>query len=158
VKPAALWPLAVVAALVVTVGANVAILVLASDSRHLAVEPDYYRKALAWDSTQALQTESRALGWRLSADLAPAAAGALLRVVLADSTGAALPGAALRVEAIHNLDPNRRVHGLLAPVAPGVYEATLPLRHRGLWELRFDATRGADRFLVSVRRDLSVAP
>ncbi|HSQ59304.1 MAG TPA: FixH family protein [Acidobacteriota bacterium] len=157
-KAKALWPLAVVGALAVTVAANVALLVVASDSRHIAVEPDYYAKAVAWDSTMAVRDGSRALGWRLDAELAPAPGGASLRVAIADPGGAPVAGAAVRVEAIHNLDSERRVRAPLRESGPGRYEAALPLGHRGLWELRFDATRGSERYVVSLRRDLTVLP
>lgn len=157
-KAKALWPLAVVGALAVTVAANVALLVVASDSRHLAVEPDYYAKAVAWDSTMAVREGSRALGWSLDADLAPAAGGASLRVAIEDREGVPVAGAEVRVEAIHNLDSGRRVRAPLREQGPGRYEASLPLGHRGLWELRFDATRGSERYAVSLRRDLALHP
>jgi nitrogen fixation protein FixH len=154
-KSQTLWPLAVVAALAFTIAANVALFVVAGDSRHIGVEPDYYGKAVAWDSTMARRDESLALGWRLDAAIAPADGGATVRVSLNDRNGDPLPGAIVRLEAIHNLDPDGRLEARLPGVAPGIYQSVVPLRHRGLWELRFDVVRGTDRFSTSLRRDLA---
>jgi nitrogen fixation protein FixH len=155
VKPAVLWPLAVVGALVVTVGANIAILVLANDSDKAVVEPNYYEKAVAWDSTMAQGRRNDSLGWSIGATLTPSAGGARLEARLADRTGSPLTGATLRVEAIHNVDAARRIEATLRDAGGGAYGADLPLRHVGLWELRFTAVRGGDRFTEDLRRDLS---
>jgi nitrogen fixation protein FixH len=143
-----------VGVLALTVGANVAVFVAARDPHAAAIEPDYYRKAVAWDSTLAEERRSEALGWRLDAQLLDAARdGARLRVRLADRDRRPLEGARVSVEAIHDLEADVRVRGVLAPHEPGVYEARLTLRHAGEWELRFDVRRGADRFATSLRRE-----
>jgi nitrogen fixation protein FixH len=154
-KPAALWPLAVIGALVVTVAANVVILVVANDSDRAVVEPDYYQKAVAWDSTMAQDRRNVSLGWRIRATLSPAAQGARLRADLLDRDGALLPGASVHVEAIHNADAGRPVEGRLRESVGGVYVAELPFRHAGLWELRFTADRNGDHFTEGLRRELS---
>ena len=154
-KPAALWPAAVIGALVVTVGANIAILVLANDSDKAVVEPNYYEKAVAWDSTMAQGRRNESLGWSIRATLAPGGKGARLQATLSDRAGAPLEGAAIRVEAIHNADAARRIEGVLRDAGGGAYEADLPCRHAGLWELRFTAERGGDRFTEDLRRELA---
>lgn len=153
-KPAQLWPAAVIGALGVTIAANVCLLVAASDPRQGIVEPDYYRKAVAWDSTMAQEGRNARLGWSLDARLEPAAEGAVLRVVLRDRDGAPLPAASIEVEAIHNRDAGHHVRAALADAGEGAYVAAVPFHHRGLWELRFDVERNGERFTASVRRDL----
>jgi nitrogen fixation protein FixH len=153
-RPVRLWPLAVVAALVLTAGANLLVFQLAGDRNAAAVEPDYYRKAVRWDSAAAEGRRSAALGWRADAELGPVTrAGASVTVRLADRDGAPLDGAAVVVAAVHNLDALHPVRARLAPLGGGVYGARLPLRHAGLWELRLATVRGADRFDVTLRRD-----
>lgn len=154
-KPATLWPLAVVGALVVTVGANIAILVLANDSDRAVVEPNYYEKAVAWDSTMAQERRNASLGWTIRATLVPGPDGARLQASLADRSGAPVAGATIRVEAIHNADAWRPVEGRLRESGAGAYGADLPLRHAGLWELRFTADRDHDHFTEALRRDLA---
>jgi nitrogen fixation protein FixH len=156
-RAAKLWPLAVVAVLAVTVGANVVIYLLARDPGAAVVERDYYRRAVAWDSTMADERRSAELGWRLAAELgAVGADGAPLTVRLTGRDGAPLSDAAVRVEAVHNLDAGHPVAAALAPAGDGRYVARLPLRHAGLWELRFAVTRGAERFTQSLRREAAL--
>ena len=157
-KAAALWPAAVVGALVVTVGANIAILVLANDSDKAVVEPNYYEKAVAWDSTMAQGRRNESLGWSVRATLTPIPGGSRLAASLADRAGAPIAGATLRVEAIHNLDAARRIEAALRDAGGGAYEADLPMRHAGLWELRFTAERDGERFTDDLRRDLAPRP
>jgi nitrogen fixation protein FixH len=153
-RGARLWPLAIAAVLGLTVAANTWIFWEARDRNAAAVEPDYYRKAVAWDSSMADERRSAALGWRAEAELgAVAAAGTALTVRLAGPDGAPLDGATVEVTAIHNLDALHHVDARLAPLGGGAYAARLPLRHVGLWELRLRAVRGADRYRVTLRRD-----
>jgi len=154
-KPAALWPAAVIGALVVTVGANIAIFVLANDSDKAVVEPNYYEKAVAWDSTMAQGRRNESLGWSIRATLTPSGEGARLHAILADRGGASLSGATIRVEAIHNSDAARRVEGTLRDAGGGAYDADLPFRHAGLWELRFTVERGGERFTGDLRQELA---
>jgi nitrogen fixation protein FixH len=151
---AKLWPLAIVGVLVITVVANVAVLYEAGDRDAAAVEPDYYQKAVAWDSTLAQRTRDVALGWRLAAEFgAPGRDGTPLTVRLTDARGEALADAAIRVEAIHNAEGSRRLHAVLRPAPDGAYAAPLPLAHRGLWELRFEVVRHGERFTATLRRE-----
>jgi hypothetical protein len=66
---AKLWPIAVVSVLAVTVAANVVLLVQAGDPDAAGIEPDYYRRAVAWDSTLAQERRNISLGWQLAAEL-----------------------------------------------------------------------------------------
>ncbi len=155
-KPAALWPLAIVGVLAVTVGANVAMIVAARDPNAYVVEPHYYEKAIAWDSAMAVARRSAALGWQVDASLDRwSPAGTVLVVALADSAGAPVAGAAVRVEMLNNLSPEHPVRATLREVRGGRYVATVPLPRAGLWEIRVDARRGASLFVADLRRDVA---
>lgn len=150
---ARMWPIAVVAMLAVTVAANVVLLVQAGDREAATIEPDYYRKAVEWDSTLAQRARNAALGWTLEAALgASGAEDASLTVRVADRAGAPIAGARVAVEAFHNRVP-LPVRGVLRPVSPGRYAGTLPLRRPGLWELRFEVVRAGERFTATARRE-----
>ena len=56
--------------LALTVGANFWLYVAANDDRGIAIEPDYYQKAVAWDSSMAQARENRRSGWRVTPSLA----------------------------------------------------------------------------------------
>ena len=153
-KPGALWPVAIVGVLAITVGANVWMLWAAHDPNGAVVEPDYYRKAVAWDSLAAGQARSDGLRWTVDAVLgASDGARAHVRATLADSLGAPVAGAQVTLEAVHNLDGARHVRAALPESAPGVYEADASLDRSGMWELRLTARRGTDVFLARLRRD-----
>lgn len=154
------WPLAVVALLVGGAGANVALLVVATSDASFSVERDYYQKALAWDETMAQEARNADLGWSLAASLdAPAGReGARLSVRVTDRDGAAVAGAAVLVEALHNARASEVLTAPLVPAAPGGYTATLPLRRPGIWELRFRITRGPAVFTGTITRELEAPP
>lgn len=152
-----LWPWAVAGVLAVTMAGNIWVMRLAGADTSFAVEPDYYRKAVAWDSTMAQAARNTELDWRLGARLgAPSAGGlATLAVTLHTAAGAPISDAVIRVEATHNADANRILAAELLPAGDGTYHATLPATRRGLWELRLEALRGPERFTVTLRRDTS---
>jgi len=154
-KPGAGWPIAIVAVLGITVAANAVLLYEASDRNSQAIEPDYYRKAIAWDSTAAERDRSAALGWRADARLEPGPSGTLAVVTLRDRAGGPVTAATVTVHAIHDAEATRIVPGVLLPRRDGTYAAVLPLERRGLWELRIDARRGEQRFERSLRVELA---
>lgn len=153
-KPGAWWPIGIVGALAVTVAANALLIVAANEPRATVIEPDYYRKAVAFDSTMAERAADARLGWRVEAALSqPGTAGARLEAQVLDAAGAPLDGAEVRVVAVHNLDADRPVEARLMGAGTGRYTATLPLRFHGMWELRFVVERGNQRFTSDLRRD-----
>lgn len=151
-KPAAAWPLALAGVLALTVVANVAMLAAANAPGGTRVEPDYYRRALAWDSTQAERARSAALGWR--ADAAFTHAGELA-LALRDAADHPVTGARVEVLAIHNLEPGPPVAWSLGEVAPGSYGARVRPGRAGRWELRVRATRAAEVFTAVLHADLA---
>jgi nitrogen fixation protein FixH len=147
---------AIVGVLAVTVGANVAMMVAARDPNAYVVEPDYYHKAVNWDSTMAQARASAALGWQVDAALRDwTPQGTTLLVQLADSTGAPLAGADVKVELINNLSPETPVHAAPADAGGGRYESRVVLARPGLWELRLQVRRAGDYFTADLRRDLA---
>lgn len=116
------------------------------------VEPDYYAKALAWDSTRAALERSARLGWSATiTDDGPAEGGAR-RVVLrlASGDGAPIRGASIGCIAFHNARSTDRVSPAFAerPTgAPGEYEAMLSAPRPGAWEFRIAASAGEGRFV-----------
>jgi nitrogen fixation protein FixH len=156
VKPGAWWPLAIIGVLAVTVGANLALILAARDPNAYVVEPDYYHKAVNWDSTMAQARASEALRWHVDVALGDwAPAGTPLLVQLADSTGAPLTGVVLKVEFINNLTPEKPVLAAPAELARGRYEARVALARPGLWELRLQARRAGAYYTTDLRREVA---
>lgn len=154
------WPIAIAGVLATTVAANIWVVIIANDDPSFVIEPDYYRKALAWDTTLAEARHNAALGWRLTPVLGPIGHDgvALLRARLTDSTGAAIGGAVVHVAALHVARASAVHEVTLTDSGRGEYAARLDARRPGQWELRFDATVGGQRFTQVDRVEAYAAP
>jgi nitrogen fixation protein FixH len=153
------WPWIIVALLVATAAGQGVMLYAATHDPSMAIEPDYYRKAVDWDTHMAQDAANRALGWTAQGTVGGVEAGAAEVVVrLNDAAGASIGGARVRVTAIHNLDGARHVEGTLAERADGLYAARLRFDRPGMWEIRVDAVRGAEHFTASLRTEAALAP
>lgn len=151
---ARLWPAALVAVLAITVVANVAIYWTANHDTSFAVEPDYYQRAIDWDSTMAREQRSTALGWSAEVRLAPPDAGeATLSVTLAARGGAPLDSADVRAALSHNAHGADVFQVRLLPSGPGRYAARVPSAAQGLWRVDLAATLGNDVFVERVTVD-----
>jgi hypothetical protein len=148
------WPIGVAAVLAITIGANIWVAVIAGDDPSFAIEPDYYRKAVTWDSTLAQQRANERLGWHLIPTLGAVSRRGTtpLTVRIVDSTGTSISDATVHVSAFYNARANTVLEAALTPDAGG-YEARLPIAHAGAWELRFEVHRGDERFTAVSRVD-----
>ncbi len=151
------WPIGVAVVLTLVVISNVWVAIVASNPSALVVEPDYYQKAVNYDSTMRQGVINGQLGWRLVPTLTAVTkdSGAVLRVELRDASGQPIPGATVNVVAIHNLIANRPLSATLGDRGDGSYDVRLPIHRAGQWELTFDVRRGADRFTADLRVDTS---
>ncbi len=146
ISPAARWPVAIVAALTVTAGANGYLLYRATETA-APLESDYYRKAVAWDSTMAQARSNELLGWRVTASVAPDG-----RVVarIVDRAGHPILGATVHVEGFPIAHADGGITAVLLPTGLG-YEGLVPLRYGSLHELRFEVAAGGERFTSMLR-------
>jgi len=153
------WPWFVGALLLATAASQGVMAWAATHDNSMSIEPDYYQKAVAYDSVIAQRATNARLGWQAAVTVgAIAADGGDVRVRLTDVTGAALTGATVRVTAINNVDGDRHVTRALAEGADGTYGAKLALDRAGLWEFRFEIGRGTDRFTADARVDVGGSP
>ena len=140
------WPVAIVGVLTVTVGANGYLLYRATQGA-APMERDYYLKAVAWDSTMAQRERNAGLGWRVLATLQPSGR---LTARVTDRAGEPVDGATVRVEGF----PIAYADGDLAAtltLAGDQYEATVAVRHQGMYELRFTIERTSERYTATLR-------
>jgi nitrogen fixation protein FixH len=148
------WPIGVVVVLTLTVAANIYVAVRANDDPSVAIESDYYQKAVRFDADQALRHRSERLGWRLTLGATRTSAGeASVTATLVDSTGAPVRGAVLRFSARAVARRNSTLTAT-ALEAGDRYVAQLPMDRRGLWDVDVEAVRGGDRFVMTQRLDL----
>jgi nitrogen fixation protein FixH len=149
------WPAIIVTALLGNVTLGIVLMRVAAADPHFAVEPDYYRRAVGWDTTQAQARQARALGWQVAPALGPVGGGEVaLTLVLTDAAGAALDGASVSVEARAVAHANEPLVANLLPTGePGTYAADLAVAREGLWEVRVVAIRGEDQLTTQLRLD-----
>jgi nitrogen fixation protein FixH len=147
------WPIGVATILAATVAANVVVMRIASDDPSFAVEPDYYRKAVHFDSTMAQERQNLSLGWGFDAAIDSIGDGRRTRLAvrLRDASASPLPGARVAVMARFNARANDTLTAILREEQPGTYVTTLPIAHPGEWEVRVDATHGSQRFSSRTR-------
>ena len=151
-----IWPVAIVALLVGSAGANIGFMLIASRDASFAVEPDYYKKAVAWDRAMQQERANVALGWTAAAALERTGRSqARLAVRLLDRTGAPVDGASVEVETFASARARDRLSARLAAAGDGRYAAALPAGHTGLWEIRLRAARGGDVFTQTVTAELA---
>ena len=133
-------------------------LYIASSDPSSVAEPDYYAKAIAWEDRQRQEARNRELGWVADAQLSELRNGArVLQIGLRDAKGAPLADCRqVRVKVFHKARAGRAFSATLRSSAtPGKYEATLPLRRAGVWEVRLEAWHSGSQF--TLRRDV-IAP
>lgn len=148
------WPWLIAALLVATVAGQGVMLYAAASDDTMSIEPDYYKKAVAWDSTASLDSMSALLQWKSDVKIAGAGAtGGELILILTDAAGDGVTGARVKVTAIHNLDGKRHIEATLDERADGRYGAQMPLDHAGMWEVRVQAERGADHYRFTTRAE-----
>lgn len=156
---ARLWPAALIAVLATTVIANVVIYRMANNDPSFAVEPDYYQRAVDWDSAVARGERSLALGWVADVRLAPPEAGhATLTVTLATRDAQPIDSVDVRAALSHNAEGARVFAVQLLPAGPGRYAARVPSTAQGLWRVDLVVTRGADVFSRRVIADNGTPP
>ena len=149
------WPWVPALLLLSLLGTQLAVLSSALDDPAFATEPDYYRKALDWDTQQQRARASRALGWtaRATAD-GTAPSERVLTVSIADAGGQPVSGAVLHAVAFPNARAGQARELSFRATAPGVYRTELGAARPGVWELRCNAVRGQERFEPTLRFEL----
>jgi nitrogen fixation protein FixH len=171
------WPLIIATLLVGHVGTVLFFVLLATSRPSVAIEKDYYEKALRWDERLAQERHNQELGWQIEIVVEPAlrrdepnehdgapmseppeGSGGLSRLLayLMDAEGRPLGRAMVRVEAFHNARAARVLDASLLENERGCYAALLPMRRSGLWELRFTVESNGDRYTQTLRKHLVI--
>jgi nitrogen fixation protein FixH len=153
------WPGMVFGLIGLNFGVVAVTFYLAHSDPSFAVEPDYDRKALAWDETSRLAARSAALGWTATLEVPPpdAAGDRPFTVRLTDRAAAPVDGATVQIEAFASARASERRRINLRRVEPGLYEGALGRAAGGLWEFRITATRDTERFEASLEEHVTPA-
>lgn len=150
-----LWPGMIFALLGLNACVVAVTLYLAHSDRSFAVEPEYDRKALAWQETAEQQARNRELNWNVDVEIgAMGAVGRYLTVKLVDPKAGPVAGAAISAIAFHNARPAQRLSITFAEDPPGVYKATAPVDRPGIWHFEVRASVGASVFTSILERSV----
>ncbi len=149
------WPTAIVAVLVAQMSFGVWMARVARDDPHFAIEPDYYARAVNWDSTMAQSRRDKALGWIASAGMSRGTGrAAFLRVTLTDSAGIAVTAVdSVTAEALAVAHAGL-IDKLTLARDGDAYRVTVSIAAPGLWEVQVRAYRGGDLFTAKLRTEL----
>lgn len=148
------WPAAIVTVLLLQVGFGIWMARTANNDPNFAIEPDYYNRAVNWDSTMAQSRRDKALGWQAAASLVrDTGRTAALRVVLIDAAGIPLVADSVHA-AVLAVAHAGTVHELTLTPDAGGYIALVPLAANGLWDISVRAVRGGDLFTAKLRTEL----
>lgn len=148
------WPTAIVTVLVAQIGFGIWMARVARDDPHFAIEPDYYARAVNWDSTMAQSRLDKALGWRASIAMARAdVRSATVRLDLTDSTGTVVDADSVVAELLPVAHAGR-IDTLALTRDGSAYRATMPVAANGLWEAQVRAHRGSALFTAKLRTEL----
>lgn len=148
------WPIAIIAVLLAQVGFGVWMARVAGGDPHFAIEPNYYARAVNWDSTMAQARRDKALGWTAAATMQREnGTVASLHLTLVDAQGQAVradsvSATALSVSHAGVIDTLRLTSDAIG------YTAPVARAERGLWEVEVRAWRGADLFTARLRPEL----
>jgi nitrogen fixation protein FixH len=147
------WPIGITVILGATVAANLVMMRIANNDPSFSVEPDYYKKAVFYDSTMAQARRNLDLGWGVQAFVDSIVAGqpTRLRVVLRDEQALPLLGATVQATVLFNARANDLTTATLTDEGAGVYTASVPINTPGEWEVRVNATRDTSHFTSSTR-------
>lgn len=151
------WMFAPVALTLASMGFAVVTVRLALRDHGTAVEPDYYRKAAAWDERRLAREAGEALRWTVSPSLERSARDSLIvELTIADKYGIPIEGAQVALEGIPIRAADTAQTIPLRESTGGRYAGTLRVPASGQWEFRVDLKRGEERLIESFRR--AVAP
>lgn len=143
------WPAGILALLFCHMIAMGVVVFVATRDPSFAVEPQAYKRAVAWDSARAEQRASDQLGWSTSIQVSAVMDPIGRRRVTCRLIGGnrlAVRAAVVTLEAFHHARAAERIHAPLEPAADGTYQADLPIRRAGVWEFRVTAQRDADKY------------
>ncbi len=153
-RPEIRWPLFIIGLLVLQVGLGIFFFFKATSDPSFAVEEDYYQKAVNWEAKQAQDRNNTELGWTLNPSVGMINDDQATRILTAELIGRdsnPITGATIRVETFHNVRSGEILRADLDETVPGHYEIQLPMLRAGLWEIRFTAELGSERFTHTAR-------
>ena len=152
-----LWPGGIIALLCLHTVGMLLVVFIATRDPSFSVEPNSYRKAVAWDSSRARLQASEQLGWTASIKAQRNVDPLGRRRVtceLKDKQGLPVVAATVKLEVFHHARAAERQHVTLTPENHGVYSALIAMKRTGTWEIRVSAQRGDELYSTVITEDV----
>ena len=157
--PHIVWPMGIVALLVIGVGYSLWVVFASQSDGGVQVIDNYYEKAVEWDERVALQNQSDATGWHVTLTFEPAQRASeppSLLLHFADRSSQNLEGLQGIVKATRPssaaIVAEMNLEG--ASIAPGVYRLAFAGARAGLWDFEIDVMLDSLRFTKVIRKEL----
>jgi len=154
IPPHIFWPGMVFAILGGSVLANVYLLTQASSDGGAQIIDNYYEKAADWDATKAQISRTNALGWTVSAEVLPAAAGKTIQVSILGADKKALVGLQPTVTLQNPIKIDDVSTSEMGESEPGVYRTSVAFSRSGLWDLIIHVPQGTETYEFKSRVDV----
>lgn len=132
-----------------SVAVCIALAVTAGADPSLAVEPDYYKKAIHFDEIRAEEMASERLGWR--SRLGSLRVGDTVTFKIEDVNGRPITGLAGTLEAFANVRAGSPITAAVEEIGPGEYRAPIIVARAGRWEIRARLARDDEVFRETSR-------
>ena len=153
------WPLFIVGLLSMSVVTVVITVVAARSDGGPQVIDDYYRKAVNWDETAALQAASDALGWQADIAIPSDPLNTTARpvdITLVDREGRPIAEAQGTIRAFrpHRAQAVAERPLTAVPETPGLYRQVFPIQQAGLWDFEIIARKDTMTFITTIRKEV----
>lgn len=154
ISPNILWPAIIVALLLANITVAVGTLAISKSNGGVQVVPDYYTRAVAWDSLAAVQENAVALGWE--SHVLASRDAQTITVTFENKDGQAIENIAAVVLVSQPQKSMPLGTFLLAPTdTPGTYRAdSIQFDHRGLYDFSITAEVDGQLFVDRKRIEL----
>jgi len=148
------WMFAPIALLGLTVTIATATVLSAVVGHSLGMEPNYDRKAAAWEFERAQRATNERLRWVVTPEVASSGAHRSIRLRIEDKHAARIDASRVEVECIPVRAAEARRTVSLVRVAEGEFEGGFESAIGGQWEFRVSVERDATRYTDVFRRFL----
>lgn len=154
VPSGAIWPAAIIGLLLLNITIVGITVYLATTDPSVAVEPDYYEKAVKWDQSAAQAQVNRKLGWTIRVTISKGPSPQTLTVAVSDPAGNPVQDAQVEVVAFHNARSGDRQTIRPEVAGSGAYAAPISADLPGAWHFRVQVRRGSDTFTSEFDQDV----
>ncbi len=139
-----IWPVAIVGVLAAQAAFIAAVITVASRDPSNAIEPNYYEKAVKWDTSSRAAHAWEDSGWSLdfsfetvdAASIPTSTKACRLVAHLRDGDAHQTNASSIEVECFHQARSGERFKWTLVPRAHGEFESSALHFRPGLWEIR----------------------